>query len=130
MSDYLISDKQRDGSTLKTEDIYKKVLNIIKENGCEGKIPLELVEEYAVCTARWAQCEEQSNKLGLLTKNPISQKPLLSPYVDASMIYLNQSIKLRQEINNLIQKFRRNQDTEVDPIKIIIEKRNYNDNDN
>lgn len=130
MSEHLVSEQQKDGTTLKTQEIYDEIMKVITKSECQERIPKELIEEYAICTARWIQCEEYSNRLGLIAKSTISQKPLISPYVNASMIYLNQSIKLRQEINNLIQKFRRNQDTEVDPIKIIIEKRNYNDNDN
>lgn len=105
MNEHLVSEQQKDGTTLKTQEIYDEIMKVITKSECQERIPKELIEEYAICTARWIQCEEYSNRLGLIAKSTISQKPLISPYVNAGIIYLNQSIKLRNEINTLIQRY-------------------------
>lgn len=121
---------QKDGSKLKTEEIIKLINKTVAESGCESRVPQELIEEYAVCTARWIQCEENNNKFGLLTKIPISQKPIISPYINAGMLYLNQSIKLRNEINSIIQKFGKIKFEPCDPVTQLLEERNADENNN
>ncbi len=59
-----LSAEQRDGSTLQAEDIYAETWRWLKKIGCASKVSPQLLERYAMCSARWIQCEEMTNKMG------------------------------------------------------------------
>src|SRR5699024_7402440 len=59
--------EQRDGSTLQAEDIYKDAWEWLKKSGCAAKVAPQLLERYAMCSARWIQCEEMTNRMGFLS---------------------------------------------------------------
>src|SRR5574344_2211840 len=74
-----LSEKQRDGNELQAKEIYQETWEWLKKVGCAQKISPQLLERYSMCSARWIQCEELTNKLGLLSKHPTTQKPIPSP---------------------------------------------------
>lgn len=61
-----LSAEQRDGSTLQAEEIYKETWEWLKKVGCAAKVSPQLLERYAMCSARWIQCEEMTNRMGFL----------------------------------------------------------------
>ena len=72
-----LSAEQRDGSKLQAEDIYTETWEWLKKIGCASKVSPQLLERYAMCSARWIQCEEMTNRMGFLSKHPTTQKPIL-----------------------------------------------------
>ena len=75
-----LSAEQRDGSTLQAEEIYTETWEWLKKVGCAAKVSPQLLERYAMCSARWIQCEEMTNRMGFLSKHPTTQKPIPSPF--------------------------------------------------
>ena len=69
-----LSAEQRDGSTLQAEEIYTETWEWLKKVGCAAKVSPQLLERYAMCSARWIQCEEMTNRMGFLSKHPTTQK--------------------------------------------------------
>lgn len=65
-----LSAEQRDGSTLQAEEIYKETWEWLKKVGCAAKVSPQLLERYAMCSARWIQCEEMTNRMGFLSTPP------------------------------------------------------------
>lgn len=65
-----LSAEQRDGSTLQAEEIYKETWEWLKKVGCAAKVSPQLLERYAMCSARWIQCEEMTNRMGFLSPPP------------------------------------------------------------
>lgn len=64
-SDYL-SARQKDGSTLCAADIYENTWKWLCERGCSAIISPQLIERFAMASARWIQCESITSELGLL----------------------------------------------------------------
>ena len=50
-----LSAEQRDGSKLQAEDIYTETWEWLKKIGCASKVSPQLLERYAMCSARWIQ---------------------------------------------------------------------------
>ena len=59
-----LSAEQRDGTSLQAAEIYKDTWEWLKRIGCSSKVSPQLLERYAMCSARWIQCEEMTNRLG------------------------------------------------------------------
>lgn len=93
-----LSAEQRDGTSLKAEEIYKETWKWLKKAGCAHLISPQLLERYAVASARWIQCEEITNKHGLLSKHPTTQNPMQSPFISIGINYMNQANRLWGEI--------------------------------
>ena len=77
-----LSAEQRDGSTLQAFEIYGETWEWLKKIGCASKISPQLLERYAMCSARWIQCEEMTNRMGFLSKHPTTGKPIPSPFIN------------------------------------------------
>ena len=100
--DFLSAD-QRDGNPLQAKEIYEETWNWLKEVGCAHLISSHMIERYAMCSARWIQCEEITNKLGFLSKHPTTQKPIPSPFVNIGINYMNQANRLWNEIFQIVK---------------------------
>lgn len=48
-------------------------------------------------------CEEMTNKLGFLSKHPTTGKPIPSPFINIGINYMNQSMKLWNEIFQIVR---------------------------
>lgn len=66
----IFSAEQRDGSELQAKEIYEETWKWLKQIGCAAKVSPQLLERYAMCSARWIQCEEMTNRMGFLSKHP------------------------------------------------------------
>lgn len=93
-----LSAEQRDGNPLQASDIYEETWKWLKKINCETRVSSQLLERYAMCSARWIQCEEMTNKLGFLSKHPTTGKPIPSPFINIGINYMNQAVRLWNEI--------------------------------
>ena len=51
-----LSAEQKDGSQLQAREIYEETWNWLKQVGCASMISPQVIERYAMCSARWIQC--------------------------------------------------------------------------
>lgn len=63
-----LKQKQKNGSDLCAEEIYKETYQWLKVRGCDGLVNKQLVEQYAMSVARWIQCEKAISEFGYLAK--------------------------------------------------------------
>ena len=98
-----LSAEQRDGSELQAHEIYTETWNWLNKIGCSSKVSPQLLERYAMCSASWIQCEEMTNKLGFLSKHPTTQKPIPSPFINIGINYMNQAVRLWNEIFQIVK---------------------------
>ena len=100
--DFLSAD-QRDGTPLQAKEIYEETWNWLQRIGCAAKVSPALLERYAMCSARWIQCEETTSKLGFLSKHPTTGKPIPSPFINIGIQYMNQAVRLWNEIFQIVK---------------------------
>ena len=98
-----LSAEQRDGSTLQAQEIYTETWEWLKGVGCAAKVSPQLLERYAMCSARWVQCEEMTNRMGFLSKHPTTGKPIPSPFINIGINYMNQAVRLWNEIFQIVK---------------------------
>ena len=87
--DYL-SAKQKNGSPLCADEVFKETWLWLKERGCEKLVSTQLIEQYAMSVARWLQCEQAISEYGFLAKHPTTGAACASPYVAMSQQYMKQ----------------------------------------
>lgn len=95
--------EQRDGKEFQAAKIYKDTWEWLNKIGCSGKVSTQLLERYAMCSARWIQCEEITNRLGFLSKHPTTGKPIPSPFIGIGINYMNQAVRLWGEIFQIVK---------------------------
>ena len=101
--DYL-SSVQREGiAALQAKEIYKETWEWLKKVGCSSKVSPQLLERYAMCSARWIQAEEMTSELGFLSKHPTTGKPITSPFINIGITYMNQSVRIWDEIYQIVK---------------------------
>ncbi len=98
-----LSSTQRDGSELQAAEIYKETWEWLKKVGCASKVTPALLERYAMASARWIQCEEMTSQLGFLSKHPTTNKPIPSPFINIGINYMNQAVRLWNEIFQIVK---------------------------
>ena len=98
-----LSAEQRDGNSLQAKEIYTDTWEWLKTIGCAAKVSPALLERYAMCSARWIQCEEMNSKLGFLSKHPTTGKPIPSPFINIGINYMNQAVRLWNEIFQIVK---------------------------
>ena len=98
-----LSAEQRDGSVLQAQEIYTETWQWLKSIGCAAKVSPQLLERYAMCSARWVQCEEMTNRMGFLSKHPTTGKPIPSPFINIGINYMNQAVRLWNEIFQIVK---------------------------
>ena len=89
VKDYLKA-RQKDGSTICAEEIYKETWEWLRERKCDHLIPVQQIEQYAMSIARWIQCEEAVSEFGFLAKKPTGTV-ISSPYVTMAREYMKQA---------------------------------------
>lgn len=87
--DYLKA-KQKDGSTLCAEEVFKETYLWLRQRGCETLVSKQLIEQYAMSVARFIQCEEAISQFGYLAKHPTTGNAIASPFVSMSRDYKKQ----------------------------------------
>ncbi len=105
---------QKDGKSLGATQIYADVWTWIYKKGCADLIRKEKIEAFALCYARFAQCERAISEYGLLGKHPTTGGAIASPYVAMSQTYLNQANRLWEEISSLVRQYSEGADTQGD----------------
>ena len=98
-----LSAEQRDGSVRQAQEIYTETWQWLKGIGCAAKVSPQLLERYAMCSARWVQCEEMTNRMGFLSKHPTTGKPIPSPFINIGINYMNQAVRLWNEIFQIVK---------------------------
>ena len=81
IDEYLIAN-QRNGKPLGAKEIYISIYKWVKSLGCEKKVSIKLLEQYAMDRARWIQCENAISEYGFLGKHPTTGAAMQSPYVE------------------------------------------------
>ena len=87
--DYL-SDKQKGGETLGATEIYKETYLWLKARGCEKLVSKQQIEQYAMNTARWIQCQKAISEFGFLAKHPTTGAAIASPFVSMAREFAKQ----------------------------------------
>ena len=98
-----LSATQRDGCQLQAKEIYEDTWEWLKSIGCTAVVSPQLLERYAMCAARWIQCEEMTSTLGYLSKHPTTGKPIPSPFINIGINYMNQANRLWNEIYQIVK---------------------------
>ena len=93
-----LSAKQKDGSTLHAVKIYESVWQWLSRRGCASLISPQLIERFAMSSARWIQCESITSQLGFLAKHPTTGAAIQSPYVAIADKYMTQANRTWSEI--------------------------------
>ena len=99
----ILSAQQRDGRDFQAKDIYETTWEWLKRIGCHKAVSPQVIERYAMCAARWIQCEQMTNELGFLSKHPTTGKPIPSPLIHMGINYMNQAIRLWNEIYQIVK---------------------------
>jgi len=98
-----LSAKQKDGSTLCAAEIFENVWRWLSDRGCATIVQPQLIERYAMASARWIQCEKLTSELGFLAKHPTTGAAIQSPYVAIADKYMTQANKLWSEIYQIVR---------------------------
>jgi hypothetical protein len=98
-----MKEQQRDGNDLCAEEVYTETWNWLKSCGCERLISIQLVQEYAMCVARWILSEQAISRFGSLSKHPTTGAPIASPYVAMEQNYMKQTNQLWASIYQVVR---------------------------
>ena len=99
----ILSAQQRDGKDFQAKAIYESTWEWLKKIGCHKAVSPQVIERYAMCAARWIQCEQMTNELGFLSKHPTTGKPIPSPFINIGINYMNQAVRLWNEIFQIVK---------------------------
>ncbi|MDD4291046.1 MAG: terminase [Clostridia bacterium] len=99
----ILSAAQRDGKDFQAKLIFEETWLWLQKIGCQGAVSKQLIERYAMCAARWIQCEQMTNELGFLSKHPTTGKPIPSPFINIGISYMNQAIRQWNEIYQIVK---------------------------
>ena len=98
-----LSADQWNGSSLQAKDIFEETWRWLQSVGCAAKVSPDMIERYAMSSARWIQCEELISRVGLLGKHPTSKAPIISPFVNIGIQYMNQATRAWNEIFQIVK---------------------------
>ena len=98
-----LSANQKDGSTLCAAEIYETVWKWLSDRGCAAIVSPQLMERFAMASARWIQCESITSELGFLAKHPTTGAAIQSPYVAIANTYMTQANRLWSEIFQIVR---------------------------
>ena len=101
-SEYL-SAKQKDGTHLKADEIFKETWLWLKKRKCESFVNPRLVEAYSRAFARYVQCEEAISRFGFLGKHPTTGAAIANPFVQMSVSFGKQANLLWYEIFDIVK---------------------------
>ena len=95
--------KQENGKPLGAKRIYKDMFAYLQNVGCVELVPEGLIEQYAVATARWIQCEMAVSEYGLTGEHPTTKGTVASVYIGASLNYMKQANQAFFQINQIVK---------------------------
>ena len=99
----ILSASQRDGKNFMAKEIYEETWEWLKKISCHTVVSPQVIERYAMCAARWIQCEQMTNELGFLSKHPTTGKPIPSPFINIGINYMNQAVRSWNEIYQIVK---------------------------
>ena len=97
--EYLTAE-QKTGDKLIAASIYLEMVDWLKCRGNEGSIPKALIEQFSMTSARYAYCEDQLSKHGLLSRNPATGEPMANPFHKMALDYCKQANQLWSQIKS------------------------------
>lgn len=89
IKDYL-TQIQRDGTKLVSDEIYKDTYQWLCSLGIEKEVNTLLIDQYAQSAGRWVDIEKKISETGYLAKHPTTGNAIASPYVLMSQSYFKQ----------------------------------------
>ncbi|MBO5449799.1 MAG: terminase [Ruminococcus sp.] len=95
--------KQASGKQFRAKEVYLETYNWLQSFGCENLVSRQMIEQYAICVARWIACEEFISETGFLAKHPTTGAAIKSPYVDMSLTYMKQANQLWFQIYQVVK---------------------------
>lgn len=95
--------KQRAGVELTVDEIYQDIWQWLKDRNCETLVDELLIEQYAMTTARWRQCETFISRKGLTGEHPTTGGEMTSVYVRMAQDYLKLASQLRYQIYQIVR---------------------------
>ena len=98
-----LCETQKNGEKLCAAEIYEEIWLWLKARKCENLIDSHLLEQYAMCVARWRQCEQAISHLGLSGRHPTTGGVMTSVYVKMAQDYLKLVSQLRYQIYTLVK---------------------------
>ena len=98
-----LTEQQRDGTTLVSQQIYEETYRWLQERKCDRFVNRQLVEQYAMTVGRWIHCEQTISKLGYIAKHPTTGAAISSPYVKMAMDYSKQVTTIWNEIYQIVK---------------------------
>lgn len=84
-------------------ELYKATWNWLQKHHCEHLVTQQNLEQYAMATARWIQCEEAISQFGFLAKHPTTGAAIISPYVAAAREYSKHANALWNQIYAVVR---------------------------
>ncbi len=103
-------------------EVYEKTWIWLKERGCEKLINPIVLEQYAMCVARWIQAEMAVHRFGFIAKHPTTEMPTASPFIRISQDFLKQSTTQWLQIYQIVKENCSEAFTkdEVDPMAMLL----------
>ena len=98
-----LTEEQRDGTKLVSEQVYEETYRWLKEMKCDAFVSRQLVEQYAMTVGRWIHCEQTISKLGYIANHPTTGAAISSPYVKMAMDYSKQATTIGNEIYQIVK---------------------------
>ena len=117
-----LSAKQKDGTELQTVEIYRNTWEWLSVRGCAAIISPQLIERFAMASARWIQCEMITSQLGFLAKHPTTGAAIQSPYVAIANTYMTQANRLWSEIFQIVRENCTSEYTGANPQDDVMER--------
>ena len=99
----MLSATQKDCKQLIAAEIYENTWEWLHERGCSSFVSPQLLERYAMSSARWIQGEEAVTEFGCLAKHPTTGNAIQSPYVAMGQNYMSQTNRLWTEIYQIVK---------------------------
>ena len=117
-----LSEAQKDGSVLCATEIYESTWNWLSARGCAAIVSPDLIERFAMASARWIQCESITSKVGFLAKHPTTGAAIQSPYVAIANAYMTQANRLWSEIFQIVRENCTSEYTGANPQDDVMER--------
>lgn len=114
---------QQNGKQLQATDIYKETWEWLKDIGCSSKVSKQLLERYAMSSARWIQCEEMISEVGFLAQHPTTKNPIPSQYINIGINYMNQANRLWNEIYQIAKENGEYTSNKEDPMELLLRRK-------
>lgn len=110
----------------KAKEIYLNVYEWLKSIDCLKGIHSYTLEEYAICKARWLECEQMNSSHGMLLKDS-NGKMIVSPYVAVGSKYLKEANDAWAKIFAVVEKTRKrtleDENNEVSEMELLFQRK-------